>query len=138
MLVRDKLVLPDSGTADVVFGCETKETGEIYRQQADGLMGLGSSDISVINQVWQGMLGSGQLDTCLLDPGEQNCRTSALYHTECCCVPSDSLMKPCSCIKHKHLAARRDSELLPGQLPLSLFLLFSLSLSPAVRQSLQA
>ena len=53
ILVRDKLLLPDAGTADVVFGCETKETGEIYRQQADGLMGLGSSDISVINQVCQ-------------------------------------------------------------------------------------
>ena len=51
ILVRDKLLLPDSGTADVVFGCETRETGEIYRQLADGLMGLGSSDISVINQV---------------------------------------------------------------------------------------
>ena len=51
ILVRDKLLLPDSGAANVVFGCETKETGEIYRQQADGLMGLGNSDISVINQV---------------------------------------------------------------------------------------
>ena len=35
----------------VVFGCETRETGEIFNQEADGILGLGNSEISVINQV---------------------------------------------------------------------------------------
>lgn len=32
--------------APIIFGCETKETGEIYKQRADGLFGLGNSDAS--------------------------------------------------------------------------------------------
>ena len=36
---------------DVVFGCETKETGEIYNQEADGILGLGNSEVSMVNQV---------------------------------------------------------------------------------------
>eukprot|EP00191_Tetraselmis_sp_GSL018_P003793 CAMPEP_0177598816 /NCGR_PEP_ID=MMETSP0419_2-20121207/12605_1 /TAXON_ID=582737 /ORGANISM="Tetraselmis sp., Strain GSL018" /LENGTH=521 /DNA_ID=CAMNT_0019091395 /DNA_START=616 /DNA_END=2181 /DNA_ORIENTATION=+ len=31
----------------VNFGCETQETGEIYRQAADGIMGLGVSEVSI-------------------------------------------------------------------------------------------
>ena len=37
----------------MVFGCETLETGEIFSQEADGIMGLGNSEVSVINQVCQ-------------------------------------------------------------------------------------
>ena len=32
--------------APIIFGCETRETGEIYKQRADGLFGLGNSDAS--------------------------------------------------------------------------------------------
>lgn len=50
------------GGADIVFGCETKETGEIYNQEADGIMGLGNSEVSVVNQVSVLLLpGSGSL-----------------------------------------------------------------------------
>lgn len=35
----------------VVFGCELQETGELYRQNADGLMGLGLSQISIPTQL---------------------------------------------------------------------------------------
>lgn len=50
MLVEDHMQLGDGGVT-VVFGCETKETGEIFNQEADGIMGLGNSEVSVVNQV---------------------------------------------------------------------------------------
>ena len=50
VLVEDHMQL-GSGGVDVVFGCETKETGEIFNQEADGIMGLGNSEVSVVNQV---------------------------------------------------------------------------------------
>ena len=42
------LACPDAGQpgAAIIFGCETQETGEIYQQRADGLLGLGNSDAS--------------------------------------------------------------------------------------------
>lgn len=49
-LIQDELQLL-GGTSPVVFGCETRETGEIFSQEADGIMGLGNSEVSVINQV---------------------------------------------------------------------------------------
>jgi len=51
-LIQDELQLL-GGTSPVVFGCETLETGEIFSQEADGIMGLGNSEVSVINQVCQ-------------------------------------------------------------------------------------
>ena len=50
LLMGDQLQLRDGGV-DVVFGCETKETGEIYNQEADGILGLGNSEVSMVNQV---------------------------------------------------------------------------------------
>ena len=52
LLVSDQLQLRD-GAVEVVFGCETKETGEIYNQEADGILGLGNSEVSLVNQVCQ-------------------------------------------------------------------------------------
>lgn len=52
ILVEDYMYLHDGGSgAQIVFGCETHETGEIFKQRADGLLGLGNSDSSVINQL---------------------------------------------------------------------------------------
>ena len=52
LLLRDLVRLSDGGpAAGVVFGCETQETGEIYNQEADGIMGLGNSPVSIPNQV---------------------------------------------------------------------------------------
>jgi len=50
LLVADQLQVGDGGV-EVVFGCETKETGEIYNQEADGILGLGNSEVSLVNQV---------------------------------------------------------------------------------------
>lgn len=51
-LIEDVLHLHDGSEAvPFRFGCETRETGEIFRQEADGIMGLGNSDASIINQV---------------------------------------------------------------------------------------
>jgi hypothetical protein len=48
-VVSDVLRLPDGGgngstTTTIVFGCTARETGEIHRQRADGLLGMGLSD----------------------------------------------------------------------------------------------
>ncbi|KAG5535552.1 hypothetical protein RHGRI_023349 [Rhododendron griersonianum] len=34
-----------------VFGCENVETGDLYSQHADGIMGLGRGDLSVVDQL---------------------------------------------------------------------------------------
>lgn len=34
-----------------VFGCEIEETGDIYSQRADGIMGLGRNDLSIVDQL---------------------------------------------------------------------------------------
>jgi hypothetical protein len=58
VLLEDLLALHDGAPgAPVVFGCETRETGEIFRQRADGLLGLGDSDASVVNQ----LAGAGEI-----------------------------------------------------------------------------
>ena len=38
-----------------------QETGEIYNQAADGILGLGNSPVSMVNQV---RLGSAHLQRC--------------------------------------------------------------------------
>ncbi|PSS21247.1 Aspartic proteinase-like protein [Actinidia chinensis var. chinensis] len=41
-----------------VFGCENVETGDLYSQHADGIMGLGRGDLSVVDQlVDRGIIG---------------------------------------------------------------------------------
>lgn len=52
IVLRDLLQLSDGGLpVPVVFGCELRETGEIFNQEADGLLGLGDSRVSIVNQV---------------------------------------------------------------------------------------
>jgi hypothetical protein len=50
-LVTDTLALGASVNGTVVFGCETRETGEIMRQAADGILGLGLGTVSALSQL---------------------------------------------------------------------------------------
>lgn len=68
-LVLDKLAFPDGGPPmDVTFGCAVKESGEIFRQAADGIMGLGNNANALHSQVgsggvWGGAAMRGMPDT---------------------------------------------------------------------------
>jgi hypothetical protein len=35
----------------LLFGCETTETGDLYLQRADGIMGLGRGPLSLVDQL---------------------------------------------------------------------------------------
>lgn len=39
------------GPARVLFGCETRETGDLYRQKADGILGLGRGPLGIVDQL---------------------------------------------------------------------------------------
>lgn len=41
----------DGVAAPILFGCVTDERGQIYRQKADGILGLADEDLSVPNQL---------------------------------------------------------------------------------------
>jgi len=52
ILLQDVMSIHDGGDLlPITFGCETRETGEIFKQRADGLFGLGNSDVSIVNQL---------------------------------------------------------------------------------------
>lgn len=35
----------------MIFGCENDETGDLFRQHADGIMGLGRGQLSIVDQL---------------------------------------------------------------------------------------
>ncbi|THG22333.1 hypothetical protein TEA_010016 [Camellia sinensis var. sinensis] len=47
-----------------VFGCENVETGDLYSQHADGIMGLGRGDLSVVDQLVDRGLISDSFSLC--------------------------------------------------------------------------
>jgi hypothetical protein len=50
--VRDVYNFPDNLSAvNISFGCETRETGEIYRQAADGILGMGNNNNALHSQL---------------------------------------------------------------------------------------
>mmetsp|Transcript_3533 Transcript_3533/g.7973 ORF Transcript_3533/g.7973 Transcript_3533/m.7973 type:complete len:539 (+) Transcript_3533:263-1879(+) len=51
LLLTDTLSLNQVGHFPFGFGCETEETGQIYSQQADGVVGFGNNPSSIVNQL---------------------------------------------------------------------------------------
>ena len=47
-----------------VFGCENVETGELYSQHADGIIGLGRGDLSVVDQLVERRVISDSFSLC--------------------------------------------------------------------------
>lgn len=52
-LKRDAFWLTPKSNAppQIVFGCQTRETGQIYTQKADGILGLASSPVALPSQL---------------------------------------------------------------------------------------
>ncbi|KAJ9158968.1 hypothetical protein P3X46_024505 [Hevea brasiliensis] len=47
-----------------VFGCENLETGDLYSQHADGIMGLGRGDLSIVDQLVEKGVISDSFSLC--------------------------------------------------------------------------
>ncbi|KAL7083913.1 hypothetical protein ACP275_14G191500 [Erythranthe tilingii] len=47
-----------------VFGCENMETGDLYSQHADGIMGLGRGDLSIVDQLVDKSVISDSFSLC--------------------------------------------------------------------------
>eukprot|EP00882_Tetradesmus_deserticola_P025713 GHRQ01028270.1.p1 GENE.GHRQ01028270.1~~GHRQ01028270.1.p1 ORF type:complete len:487 (+),score=162.78 GHRQ01028270.1:773-2233(+) len=64
-LIQDKLRFPDNGSSiDFVFGCEDKETGAIYKQQVDGVLGMGNNENSFPRQLARAGLVDNVFSLC--------------------------------------------------------------------------
>lgn len=46
------------------FGCENVETGDLYSQHADGIMGLGRGELSIVDQLVDGGVISDSFSLC--------------------------------------------------------------------------
>lgn len=46
------------------FGCENMETGDLYSQHADGIMGLGRGDLSIVDQLVEKGVISDSFSLC--------------------------------------------------------------------------
>lgn len=66
VVIRDVFELYDGiPGAYITFGCELKETGMIYDQVADGLLGLGDSPSSLVNQLASNGIIEDEFSLCL-------------------------------------------------------------------------
>ncbi|PHT55323.1 hypothetical protein CQW23_03809 [Capsicum baccatum] len=56
--------LSELGPQRAVFGSEIAETGDIYTQRADGIMGLGRGDVSIVDQLVEKHVISDSFSLC--------------------------------------------------------------------------
>lgn len=56
--------LSELAPQQAVFGCETLETGDLYSQHADGIMGLGRGDLSIVDQLVEKGVISDSFSLC--------------------------------------------------------------------------
>lgn len=47
-----------------VFGCENVETGDLYKQRADGIIGLGRGELSIVDQLVNSGVISNSFSLC--------------------------------------------------------------------------
>lgn len=52
------------GPQRALFGCENAETGDLYSQHADGIMGLGRGDLSIVDQLVDDHVISDSFSMC--------------------------------------------------------------------------
>jgi hypothetical protein len=62
-IVQDELWLGGQ-SEPVVFGCQEKETGEIFRQEADGILGLSAAPLSLPSQLARAGTVDPQFTVC--------------------------------------------------------------------------
>lgn len=48
----------------ILFGCELRETGDLYSQRADGIVGLGQGPLSLITQLVETKAIEAQFSLC--------------------------------------------------------------------------
>ncbi|KIZ07939.1 hypothetical protein MNEG_0012 [Monoraphidium neglectum] len=64
-LVLDRFHFPDGSTpVEVTFGCGMRETGEIYRQAADGILGMGNNANALHSQLARAGITSRVFSLC--------------------------------------------------------------------------
>lgn len=57
----------------ISFGCDNMETGEIYRQKADGIMGLADDRLSIITQLSEAQAIEPEFTICFGQTGGGLC-----------------------------------------------------------------
>lgn len=76
-----------------VFGCENRETGDLYSQHADGIMGLGRGDLSIVDQLVDGGVISDSFSLCYggMDVGGGAMVLGGISPLKTWCIPIQTL-----------------------------------------------
>eukprot|EP01023_Acetabularia_acetabulum_P013794 TRINITY_DN16697_c0_g1_i2.p1 TRINITY_DN16697_c0_g1~~TRINITY_DN16697_c0_g1_i2.p1 ORF type:complete len:408 (+),score=13.42 TRINITY_DN16697_c0_g1_i2:94-1317(+) len=64
ILIQDMVTLNSYWKAKAIFGCELSESGLLYHQQADGVLGLGKTQNSIIKQLSESLSLNWEFSLC--------------------------------------------------------------------------